>query len=134
MVAGETPFPAPIALGHECVAEVVEVGDGVRGARPGALVSVPFQVSCGECVACRRGHTANCRTVPPFSMYGFGQAGSNWGGFLSDVVRVPYADHMLVPLPAGTRSRGGRERLRQHRGRLAHGRARRWSAIPARPC
>ena len=36
MVAGETPFPAPIALGHECVAEVVEVGDGVRGVQPGA--------------------------------------------------------------------------------------------------
>ena len=34
-------------------------------------------------------------------MYGFGQAGSDWGGFLSDAVRVPYADHMLVPLPPG---------------------------------
>jgi alcohol dehydrogenase len=34
-------------------------------------------------------------------MYGFGQVGSNWGGFLSEVVRVPYADHMLVPLPEG---------------------------------
>ena len=64
-------------------------------------MSVPFQVSCGECAACRRGRTGNCRTVPPFSMYGFGQAGSDWGGFLSDTVRVPYADHMLVPLPAG---------------------------------
>jgi alcohol dehydrogenase len=101
MVAGQTAFPAPIALGHECVAEVLEIGDGVRGVQPGALVSVPFQVSCGECAACQAGHTANCRTVPPFSMYGFGQAGSNWGGFLSDAVRVPYADHMLVPLPPG---------------------------------
>ena len=101
MVVGQTPFPAPIALGHECVAEVVEVGDAVRGVQPGALVSVPFQISCGECDACRRGHTGNCRAVPPFSMYGFGQAGSNWGGFLSDAVRVPYADHMLVPVPAG---------------------------------
>jgi alcohol dehydrogenase len=34
-------------------------------------------------------------------MYGFGPAGSDWGGFLSDSVRVPYADHMLVPLPPG---------------------------------
>ena len=101
MVVGGTPFPAPIALGHECVAEVVDVGDSVRGVRPGALVSVPFQVSCGECAACRRVRTANCRTVPPFSMYGFGQAGGDWGGFLSEAVRVPYADHMLVPLPAG---------------------------------
>jgi alcohol dehydrogenase len=29
IIAGETPFPAPIAVGHECVAEVVEVGDAV---------------------------------------------------------------------------------------------------------
>ena len=101
MVVGATPFPAPIALGHECVAEVVETGDAVRGLQAGALVSVPFQISCGECEACRRDRTANCRTVPPFSMYGFGEAGSNWGGFLSDAVRVPYAQHMLVPLPAG---------------------------------
>jgi alcohol dehydrogenase len=101
MVVGATPFPAPIALGHECVAEVTDVGDSVRGVEPGALVSVPFQVSCGECAACLRGRTANCRTVPPFSMYGFGPAGSDWGGFLSDSVRVPYADHMLVPLPPG---------------------------------
>ena len=34
-------------------------------------------------------------------MYGFGSAGGNWGGFLSDVVRVPFSDHMLAPLPAG---------------------------------
>jgi alcohol dehydrogenase len=101
IVAGATPFPAPIALGHECVAEVVEIGDAVGSVTPGALVSVPFQVSCGECHACRRGHTASCTAVPAFSMYGFGAAGSDWGGFLSDVVRVPFADHMLVPLPAG---------------------------------
>jgi threonine dehydrogenase-like Zn-dependent dehydrogenase len=101
IVGGESPFPPPIALGHECVAEVVAVGDGVRSVQPGALVSVPFQVSCGECRSCAQGRTGNCRTVSPFSMYGFGAAGSDWGGFLSDLVRVPFADHMLVGLPAG---------------------------------
>ena len=101
IVTGAAPFPPPIALGHECVAEVLETGDAVGSVQPGALVSVPFQISCGACEACRRGHTASCRAVAPFSMYGFGAAGSDWGGFLSDVVRVPFADHMLVPLPAG---------------------------------
>lgn len=101
MIAGETPFPAPMALGHEGVAEVVEVGDGVRSVQPGTLVSVPFQVSCGECEACRRGRTGNCRSVKGTAMYGFGAVGGDWGGFLSDAVRVPWADHMLVPLPAG---------------------------------
>jgi alcohol dehydrogenase len=27
--------------------------------------------------------------------------GGNWGGLFSDLVRIPYADTMLVPLPAG---------------------------------
>ena len=34
-------------------------------------------------------------------MYGFGSFGGDWGGFLSDLVRVPHADHMLSPLPEG---------------------------------
>jgi threonine dehydrogenase-like Zn-dependent dehydrogenase len=35
-------------------------------------------------------------------MYGLGAiAGRDGGGFLSDVVRVPFADAMLVPLPTG---------------------------------
>lgn len=101
MIAGATPFPTPIAVGHEGVAEVVEVGDRVRSVAPGALVAIPFQVSCGECESCRRGRTGNCRSVPGTAMYGFGAVGGDWGGFLSDSVRVPWADHMLVPLPEG---------------------------------
>ncbi len=34
-------------------------------------------------------------------MYGFGALGGDWGGMLCDLVRVPYADAMLVPLPDG---------------------------------
>ena len=33
------------------------------------------------------------------STYGFGPAVQEWGGFLADVVCVPFARHMLVPLP-----------------------------------
>lgn len=35
------------------------------------------------------------------STYGFGPAVEQWGGFLSDAVCVPYAEHMLVPVPPG---------------------------------
>jgi alcohol dehydrogenase len=101
IVAGVSPFAAPFPIGHECVAEVIDVGDAVAAVRPGQLVSVPFQISCGECVACRRGRTGNCESVPFMSTYGFGPAVDRWGGFLSDIVVVPYADHMLVPVPAG---------------------------------
>ncbi len=33
--------------------------------------------------------------------YGFGAACGGYGGMVSDLLRVPYADHMLVKLPAG---------------------------------
>jgi alcohol dehydrogenase len=101
IVRGETPFGGPLPLGHECVAEVVDVADGVEGFTEGALVSVPFQISCGECGRCRRGHTAHCESVPWQSAYGLPPRGGEWGGFLSDLVRVPYAEHMLVALPNG---------------------------------
>jgi alcohol dehydrogenase len=101
IIGGSSPFPAPFPIGHECVAEVVDAGDGVRSFESGQLVSVPFQISCGECAACRRGRTGNCTSVDFMSTYGFGPAVGRWGGFLSDLVCVPYAEHMLVPVPAG---------------------------------
>jgi threonine dehydrogenase-like Zn-dependent dehydrogenase len=101
IIAGESPFAPPFAIGHECVAEVVDAGDEVGSLQPGQLVSVPFQISCGACVPCSRGRTGNCASVDFMSTYGFGPAVERWGGFLSDLVCVPYAEHMLVPLPDG---------------------------------
>ncbi len=101
ILGGESPFPPPFAIGHECVAEVIEAGDAVTSFRRGQLVSVPFQISCGECAPCRRGRTGNCASVEFMATYGFGPAVARWGGFLADVVCVPYAEHMLVPVPPG---------------------------------
>ncbi len=98
---GTAPFPQPLHFGHECVAEVVEVADGVSAVRPGDRVVVPFQISCGECEPCRDGRTGNCAAVPPISMYGFGLGGGHWGGAVSELLAVPFAEAMLVPLPAG---------------------------------
>ncbi len=101
IIAGGSPFAPPFALGHECVAEVLDVGEEAGSLQPGQLVSVPFQISCGDCDACAQGRTSNCSGVAFMSSYGFGPAVERWGGFLSDVVCVPYAEHMLVPVPAG---------------------------------
>lgn len=98
ILAGRTPLPPPFALGHECVAEVVAVGDGVKQVRPGQVVVVPWHISCGACGLCRRGLTASCESVTPRAMYGT-PIGGDWGGLFSDLVRVPYADAMLVPVP-----------------------------------
>ncbi|HEX4437999.1 MAG TPA: alcohol dehydrogenase catalytic domain-containing protein [Solirubrobacteraceae bacterium] len=101
IVTGGSPFPPPFPVGHECVAEVVELGDDVAGLAKGQLVSVPFQISCGECPQCLRGRSSNCSAVPFMSTYGFGPAVAEWGGFLSGLVAVPYANAMLVPVPEG---------------------------------
>ena len=98
IVEGATPFQGPFALGHEMVARVVETGGGVDSAQAGDRVVVPFQVSCGECPRCLRGLTESCKHG---GMYGIGPAGGDFGGALSDRVRVPFADAMLVPLPNG---------------------------------
>lgn len=103
-IRGETPLSmmGPFPFGHEFVAEVVECGAEVKRVRPGEHVCVSFQISCGECARCRAGLTANCLAVPPRSMFGFPlPVGGNWGGALAERVRVPFADRMLVPLPAG---------------------------------
>lgn len=101
LALGATPFLLPLHFGHECVAEVLAVGERVSSVRGGDRVVVPFQISCGQCPRCRAGLTANCESVPPISMYGFGLGGGHWGGAVSDQLAVPYADAMLVPLPEG---------------------------------
>ncbi|HSD23964.1 MAG TPA: alcohol dehydrogenase catalytic domain-containing protein [Solirubrobacterales bacterium] len=100
-VQGYAPVGGPFAFGHECVAEVTDVGDSVTSVKPGDLVSVPFQISCGECEHCRAGRTGNCEAVPRLSMYGLPVGPQTYGGFASDAVNVPYADAMLVPIPEG---------------------------------
>jgi alcohol dehydrogenase len=98
IVNGPIPFQGPFPFGHECVAEVTDIGDTVKSFSPGDLVSVPFQIACGECARCRAGQTGNCESVPRLSMYGL-PGRVSYGGFASDAVRVPYADAMLVRIP-----------------------------------
>ena len=98
---GASQFPLPLHLGHECVAEVLAVGDRVSSVASGDRVVVPFQINCGRCPACLAGRTGNCTGVPPVSMYGMGLVGGLWGGAFAEQLAVPYADAMLVALPDG---------------------------------
>jgi len=98
---GATQFALPLHLGHECVAEVLAVGERVRSVKAGERVIVPFQINCGACPSCLAGHTGNCASVPPVSMYGMGLLAGHWGGAFSDQLAVPFAEAMLVPLPDG---------------------------------
>lgn len=97
---GRYPLDGPYPFGHEGVVEVTAVGEGVTTVQPGDRAVLPFQISCGACEPCRRGRTGNCASHPRMSTYGLGvMGGLRWGGILADVVVVPHADAMLVPLP-----------------------------------
>src|SRR6266849_9947943 len=49
LTSGAIPAREPFALGHECVGEVVALGDAVQGLEIGQRVVVAFQISCGAC-------------------------------------------------------------------------------------
>ena len=99
---GLYPMPATFVMGHEMVGEVVAVGEAISNVRVGDKVIVPFQLSCMTCAPCLRGHTNACVNVPSGTAFGLGpHGGIDLGGALAELVRVPWADVMLIPLPEG---------------------------------
>ena len=101
-VFGKKPFAPPFCVGHECIGEVVETGDEVHQFRKGQVVIVPWAISCGTCTVCNSGIYSNCNNTPDnklISAYGFGEGTGSWGGSVSDLLRVPFADSMLIEVP-----------------------------------
>ncbi len=82
-------------LGHEAVGTVTEVGDAVRGFKPGDRVLVPAITKCGRCAYCQHGMPSHCQTV----------GGIGWifghliDGTQAELVRVPFADTSLYSVP-----------------------------------
>ncbi|MGV8995819.1 MAG: zinc-dependent alcohol dehydrogenase [Parvibaculaceae bacterium] len=97
---GKLALRDPFCFGHEFVAEIVSLGEDVTGFAPGDRVVVAFLIACGSCKSCLRGFPTACTTVNAKAAYGFGIFG-DWGGALSDMVRVPYANYMMARLPDG---------------------------------
>lgn len=83
---------APLVLGHEIAAEVVEVGAGVDQAKVGDRVFVSHHVPCGVCRYCLAGHETVCDTLRTTNF--------DPGGF-AEFVRVPAINvrHGVFPLP-----------------------------------
>jgi alcohol dehydrogenase len=100
-VTGRMPLASGEPIGHEIIAEIVELGNAVSGFQIGQHVIVAAQISCGSCRRCRLELSGRCESVPFGASYGMGRAG-NYGGGLADLLRIPYANAMLIPLPANT--------------------------------
>jgi len=56
-------FNYPRILGHELAAEILEVDQNHQGFKQGDKVIVMPYVSCGNCIACRRGKTNCCSNI-----------------------------------------------------------------------
>ena len=80
----------PQILGHEFSAEVLELGDGVVGVRPGDRVSVMPLVSCGSCYFCTQGRNQMCVTM---ACTGLSHA---WGG-ISEAAVVSASQVSVLP-------------------------------------
>ena len=79
----------PLILGHEFAGEILALGDGVTGYRPGDRVAVNSTISCGTCEACVDGDPHVCRTAEVF--------GTKRPGAFADQVAVPVST--LLPMP-----------------------------------
>src|SRR3954466_14092937 len=94
MVRGRTTAPEGQTLGHEITGEVIEKGNDVQFINEGDLCSVPFNIACGRCRACKERKTGICLNVNPErpgSAYGYVDMGG-WTGGQAEYVLVPYAD------------------------------------------
>lgn len=53
----------PMAIGHEFMGEIVEIGDEVQGLKIGQRVSGEGHITCGYCRKCRAGNQHLCRNT-----------------------------------------------------------------------
>ena len=68
-------------LGHEGVARVLSVGDGVNHIQPGSYVTLESIMTCNTCPACRRGNFNQCESAILFGM--------EHDGLFGNIVDVP---------------------------------------------
>jgi len=86
-------------LGHEGVGTVLQVGSSVRTVKAGDRVIISCVSSCGVCIYCRSGNPSHCLADE-------GATGIGWilghliDGTQAEMVRIPFADTSLYPLPA----------------------------------
>jgi L-iditol 2-dehydrogenase len=85
----------PLVMGHEAAGEIAEVGQMVRGWKPGDRVTFDSTISCGKCFFCQRGDINLCenRQVLGVSCGEFRRHGA-----FAEYVVVP--QNILYALPA----------------------------------
>src|SRR4051794_6030144 len=95
---GRVQIEPGFTIGHEYVGEVVAVGEGVTSVAVGDRVLGCFQVACGTCWFCRRGHYHKCDSGRTF---GHGATLGALQGTQAELALVPHANLTLRKVPDG---------------------------------
>jgi len=80
-------FSYPRILGHELATEIVEIDDNIRNLKVGDNVVVMPYISCGKCIACRKGKTNCCNNIKVL--------GVHTDGGMQEQISVPI--DLLIP-------------------------------------
>jgi len=101
MYDGRTPLDKGTVVGHEIMGVIDQVGPAVESIKKGDRVVLPFNIACGFCFNCHRGHTEACLTMNPeqaHAAYGYAGMGPYQGG-QAEFILVPHADFNCLKLP-----------------------------------
>ncbi|HEX4784482.1 MAG TPA: glutathione-independent formaldehyde dehydrogenase [Candidatus Sulfotelmatobacter sp.] len=101
MYDGRTPLDSGTVVGHEIMGVIEELGEAVESIKKGDRVVLPFNIACGFCFNCHRGHTEACLTMNPegpHAAYGYAGMGPYQGG-QAEFVLVPHADFNCLKVP-----------------------------------
>jgi len=92
---GDLPSTGGVAVGHEFLGTIVEVGPDVERFRVGDRVLTASVTGCGRCDGCATGDPVTCADGP--RVFGSGAL----GGGQATAVAVPAADFQLLAIPSG---------------------------------
>jgi propanol-preferring alcohol dehydrogenase len=90
--AGRRKVQFPRIIGHEITGEIVDVGQGVKGLKPGDAVTSYFYLNCGHCRWC-------LQNLEPLCENSGGQIGLECDGGYAEYVKLPAQN--FIKLPAG---------------------------------
>jgi alcohol dehydrogenase len=86
----------PLIVGAEAAGEIVSLGKGVTGFKPGDAVVMYGGLTCGSCPACRDGRDNLCENIA-------GIMGFHVDGFARDLLNMPA--RLVIAVPSGVRFR-----------------------------
>ena len=82
-------IPVPLAIGHEFVGKIVDIGSEVKGFAPGDRVSAEGHITCGVCRNCRAGRRHLCIDTVG--------VGVNRAGAFAEFISVPAFNVFKLP-------------------------------------